>query len=78
MMTSADITFGGLGPFELLLLTLPVALWGFAIFEVMTSSFKESTDKLIWLLVVVVLPVVGMVFYYAFGKKNLVPSPEEA
>jgi predicted permease len=50
----------------LLLLILPIV----AIIDVLISNFKTSTDKLIWFLVVFLLPILGSILYYTIGKKQ--------
>lgn len=71
MMTTILLSTGALGPFELLIILLPIVLWGYVVFDVLTSSFKESTDKVVWLLAVLLIPVLGVVLYYTLGRKRL-------
>lgn len=71
MMTNTPLFIGGLGPLELLIFLIPVVIWGFAVLEILTNSFKETVDKIVWLLVVLLIPVLGVVFYYAFGRRRL-------
>lgn len=66
----ADNLFEGLGnPFGygfcgLLLLVLDVL----AIVEIINST-RSSGDKLLWSLVIIVFPFVGLLAYYVFGRK---------
>jgi hypothetical protein len=39
-----------------------------AIIEVLKSS-KSSGDKILWVLVICLLPIVGLLLYYFIGKK---------
>lgn len=71
MMTTILLFMVALGPFELLIILLPVVLWGYVVFDVLTSSFKETSDKLVWLLVVLLIPVFGVLLYYTYGRKSL-------
>ncbi|WP_276497597.1 PLDc N-terminal domain-containing protein [Pontibacter litorisediminis] len=56
---------------ELLILLIPLVIWGHAILEVATGTFKDSTDKIVWLLVVLMVPLVGVVLYYLIGRRKL-------
>ena len=46
-----------------------VPLWVIALVDVLKSEFKGN-DKIIWLIVVIVLPVVGAILYFLVGKKQ--------
>ncbi|CAN5336985.1 hypothetical protein BH09BAC3_BH09BAC3_37800 [soil metagenome] len=35
------------------------------------KSFKDSEKKVLWIVVVVLLPILGPILYYFIGKKNL-------
>ena len=35
------------------------------------KSFKDNEKKILWIVVVVLLPVLGPILYYFVGKKNL-------
>ena len=68
----ANISFlGGLELMELLILLIPLVVWGNAIFEVVAGTFKNSIDKVVWLLVVLLVPMLGIVLYYLIGRKKL-------
>lgn len=52
-------------------LTLVVLLlWVIALWDVLRSQFASANDKLIWVLVVLFAPVVGILFYFLAGRKN--------
>jgi uncharacterized integral membrane protein len=59
----------GLILFSVLTLIL-IILWVFALWDVVQSNFANANDKLIWVLVVLFAPVVGMLFYFIAGRKN--------
>lgn len=41
-----------------------------AIFDVVTGP-KDTAMKVLWVLAILVLPLVGLILYYLFGKENL-------
>jgi hypothetical protein len=43
-----------------------------ALFSILKSSFKDSTTKLIWILVIIFLPIAGPVSYFILGRKQRV------
>ena len=67
---------GGLGGFELLLIAiffiLPLFLWIIALVEVLKSEFKNSNDKLIWVLVILLFPIIGALLYFIIGRNQRV------
>ncbi len=54
-----------------ILLLLPVL---FALYSILKNEFKDSTTKLTWTLVVLLLPIFGPVLYYLIGKKQIVKN----
>ncbi|WP_236017314.1 PLD nuclease N-terminal domain-containing protein [Roseivirga sp. E12] len=41
-----------------------------ALIDVIRSEFRGSNDKLIWVLVIILMPVIGSILYYFFGRKQ--------
>lgn len=62
---------GGIGFMEILILLIPLVIWGYAVLEIATGTFKDSMDKLVWLLIVLFLPFFGIVLYYLVGRRKL-------
>lgn len=55
--------------FALLLLALiPFALWLWALVEIIRSDFNDSSQKIIWLLILIFLPVLGWLLYVIIGR----------
>ena len=52
--------------FSILIVVLPIV----SLFSLLKSTSKDSTTKLIWVLVIVLVPVVGSIFYYIIGKEQ--------
>ena len=46
------------------------ALWIYALVDVISANFPESNSKIIWLLLIVLLPFVGTVLYFMIGRKQ--------
>ncbi|MBC7892194.1 MAG: PLDc N-terminal domain-containing protein [Sphingobacteriaceae bacterium] len=70
---SNPLLFLGIGVPELLVLAfffLPVVLWVVALIDVLRSSFRQPNDKLIWVVVVILLPVLGALLYFGIGRSQ--------
>jgi len=52
-----------------------VGLWIYALVDVIRSEFKGENDKLIWLLLVILLPLVGTILYFTIGKDQKTSGP---
>ena len=51
------------------LVGLPLLLWLDCIVDIVKNEFHGS-NKIIWLLLVVFIPLLGMILYYMVGKKQ--------
>lgn len=45
-------------------------VYGFTIYDVVTSRFANSNDKLIWILIVLLLPLLGTILWFAIGRNK--------
>ena len=52
--------------FLLLIILLPII----ALFSLLKSIFKDSTTKLIWVLVILLVPVAGPILYFLIGRRQ--------
>jgi hypothetical protein len=59
----------GLTEIFLILVLLVVPLWIIALVDILKNDFKGN-DKLIWLLVVILLPFIGSLCYFFIGRKR--------
>ena len=50
------------------ILILPI----FAILDIMRSDFKESNNKIIWVLIVLLFPIFGSIIYFAIARSQKV------
>ena len=66
---------------ELLLPSLTLILWGgfaivicllpvIALISVVRSTFNDSTTRLMWVLIILILPFFGPVIYFIIGRKQ--------
>lgn len=49
---------------------LPSILWIIALIDILRSNFKEANGKIIWVLLVIFLPILGSILYFAIGKNQ--------
>ena len=47
-----------------------------ALINIVKSEFKGSNDKLIWVLVVLLLPILGSLIYFIIGSSQKVDKSE--
>ena len=45
-----------------------LAIYAFTIYDVITSNFANDNDKLIWVIIVVLVPLVGAVLWFLIGR----------
>jgi len=65
---------GGLGTSEVLMLLIlffgPAILWIWALIDALKSDFKDGSTKILWVLVLILLPVVGWLLYLTIGRSQ--------
>lgn len=65
-----------IGPMEIVIILfffiLPFVLCIVALVDVLKSDF-EGNNKIVWVLVVILLPVIGAVLYFSIGMKQKNP-----
>ncbi len=59
----------------LLFALIPIILWIFALVDILKNEFTGS-NKIVWLLVVILLPVIGAVLYFILGRNQKIKLPE--
>jgi len=60
--------------FLLLLFGIPGLIILGALISVLSSEFTQPQNKLIWVLVILFLPIVGAILYFAIGMSQRVQS----
>jgi hypothetical protein len=53
-----------------ILIILVILYHIYYLIDVLRSNFKEPINKLIWLIVIIVLPVLGCVLYMFIGRRQ--------
>ena len=61
---------GNLAFQELLFLLIIIVLPLIALIDVLKSSFRESVNKIVWVLVVILIPVIGPILYFIIGRNQ--------
>ncbi|BAU22879.1 hypothetical protein THC_0485 [Caldimicrobium thiodismutans] len=62
--------FSGLfGILFFILFIVPFVLWIWALVDILKSEFT-GYNKIIWLLLVIFLPLLGLILYYFIGRKQ--------
>lgn len=51
-------------------------IWIYAIVDIAKNKFT-SNDKIVWLLLVILLPCIGTILYFLIGRKNIIEEVEE-
>lgn len=47
-----------------------VILWIIALVDILKSDFKDGLTKVIWLVLIIVLPFLGMILYFIIGRNQ--------
>ena len=47
---------------------LGILVYAFTIYDVVRSRFANQTDKLIWILIVLLVPFLGTILWFAIGR----------
>ena len=45
-----------------------LAIYAYTIYDVVISNFANETDKLIWILIVILVPLLGTVPWFLIGR----------
>ncbi|PRY07413.1 phospholipase D-like protein [Pontibacter ummariensis] len=76
MKENVLLFIGGIGVIELFLvllfLVIPVGLWLWALIDMLQSDFTDKTNKLIWAIVIIFVPVLGALLYLLIGRSQKV------
>jgi len=60
----------------LLIIILPIVFVIWVLVDILKSEFKGS-NKLIWVIVVILLPLLGSILYFAIGRKQKIAKQED-
>jgi hypothetical protein len=56
--------------FWTLLMVIALVLFLYAIIDIVRSDFKDSSSKVVWILIVLFAPLIGSVIYLIMGKNQ--------
>ena len=56
--------------FFIILIPLTFVLWVIALIDLIRRQFNDSTNKIIWALVILFVPFLGSILYLLAGKKD--------
>ncbi len=45
-----------------------LAIYAYTIYDVLISNFASDTDKLTWVLIVILLPFLGTILWFLIGR----------
>lgn len=63
---------GGTEIFILFFLILPIIFWVIAIVDLVQRQFQDQTNKIVWALVILLIPFLGSLLYLLIGRKGVV------
>lgn len=62
--------------FFLIIAVALFVVWLGIIVDIIRSDFKDSNNKLLWIVLVIFLPLIGSLLYFAIGKDQKALSGE--
>ncbi len=66
-------------PFILVGLLIPlvtIVLWIYCLADVLKSTFREESDKIVWVLVIILVPLIGSILYLVIGRNRKAPGSD--
>jgi hypothetical protein len=54
---------------SILIIAFFVLLWVSAFVDILKSNFKKN-NKLIWIIIIVLIPILGAILYFMMGRKQ--------
>ena len=54
----------------LLLILIVIALPVYALINLLNSQFKNDNDKIVWTIIILIIPIVGSLLYFAISDRN--------
>ncbi len=78
-MNCIDIFFSFIGPLFFFFALLGIGflvVWIWALIDILKSEFSGN-NKIIWLLLVIFIPLLGVILYYFIGREQKIKPPQE-
>ncbi|WP_215224225.1 PLDc N-terminal domain-containing protein [Echinicola shivajiensis] len=63
-------SFFSLGIFGFLFTIVPLVLFIWALVDVIQARFASSDTKIIWIIVIILVPFIGSILYLVIGRNN--------
>ena len=54
---------------SILIIVFFATLWAWALYDVLSNNFRKNY-KLIWIIVVVIVPIIGAILYFMIGRQQ--------
>jgi len=54
----------------LFIVSIPFILMVYSVVDIVRSDFKDTTHKLLWILIVVLAPLIGSIIYLLIGRSK--------
>lgn len=65
-----QLLFGFPAGWEILLICIFSIIWIWALVDIVKSQFSNDSDKILWIILILFLPLIGAVLYFSIGKKQ--------
>lgn len=56
--------------FLLLFAALPFLLTIYCLYDIIRSTFKDPTNKIVWVIITVFVPILGAILYLVWGRSQ--------
>jgi len=53
-----------------------LALWIYCLIDILRAQFRTDTERIVWLLLILLAPVIGIVLYLAMGQNQKIDHPQ--
>ncbi len=60
--------------FFIIISLLLFAVWIWTLVDIIQSQFNDTNEKLLWIVLVILLPFIGTILYFTIGSKNKLTS----
>jgi hypothetical protein len=62
------------GDLMFMILAFLAFLWFLALVSILSNRFEGPNDKLIWIIVVIFVPFLGALLYWAIGRNRIIKN----
>jgi hypothetical protein len=54
-----------------------MVLWIYCLIDAIRNDFEKETQKVIWIILLVTVPVIGVVLYLLMGREQQIDGPSD-